>query len=531
MLSKSVLRVGLILLLTGGISNGNAQTALATGSLTIHADQSGPVIGRDIFGQFAEQLGNGIYNGVWVGKDSPIPNVRGIRSDVVEALRALRVPNVRWPGGCFADEYHWRDGIGPADRRPVTYNISWGDNVETNAFGTDEFMDFVDQIGSDAYLTVNVGSGTVQEAANWLEYLTTNQPTTLGKERVANGHPAPYRVRLLGIGNENEACGGEMTAQAYVDRMKTYSLFVRNVDPAQGGPSRFMRGPSPMLRIAVSDEPEYTEAEMKIWPRSNAQWGFDGISVHHYTGTAFRDAATGFGEKEYADLVKTTYDMDDLISKRAAIMDQYDPQKKVALVIDEWGVWLRSMPGTKPFYLQQQNSLRDGILASLNLNIFARHADRVRMTNIAQMVNVLQSMILTDGPRMLLTPTYYIYKMYIPFQDAQAIPIDIKADDYKFGDTSVTKVDAIAARAKDGKVWVALTNIDPNNSADINTSVPGVQAGSAVGEVLTADRVDTVNTFDNSNAVQPKPFTAHATNGNLVLHLPEKSVTVVRLDP
>ena len=189
----------------------------------MHPEKPGPAINRDIFGQFAEQLGNGIYGGVWVGKDSPISNVRGIRTDVVQALRALQVPNVRWPGGCYAEIYHWRDGIGPADKRPTTYNISWGSSTDTNAFGTDEFMDFVNQIGSDAYITVNVGSGTVEEAANWLEYLTTNQPTTLGKERAANGHAAPYRVKFLGIGNENEACGGAMTAQAYVDRMKTYS--------------------------------------------------------------------------------------------------------------------------------------------------------------------------------------------------------------------------------------------------------------------------------------------------------------------
>ena len=281
----------------------------------------------------------------------------------------------------------------------------------------------------------------------------------------------------------------------------------------------------------MSDEPEYTEAEMKAWQHSSPQWAFDGISVHKYTGAAFGDAATGFGEKEYARFVKQTYEMDDLIVKRSAMMDQYDPKKTVALVIDEWGVWVRSMPGTNPLYLQQQNSLRDAILASLNLNIFVRHADRVRMTNIAQMVNVLQSMILTDGPKMLLTPTYHVYKMYVPFQGAQFIPIEVNAGDYKFGDTTVPRIDAIAARAKDGKVWIAVTNIDPNIPVDVTTSVPGVQVGAAVGEVLTAGRVDTVNTFADPNAVLPQPITAQATGGKLVLHLPAKSVTVVRLEP
>lgn len=530
MISKLTSRLALVLALLAVPAVNESQTTVAAGSLTVHTDKPGPVISRDIFGQFAEQLGNGIYGGVWVGKDSAIPNVRGIRTDVVDALRALQVPNVRWPGGCYAEIYHWRNGIGPADKRPTTYNASWGSPTDTNAFGTDEFMDFVNQIGSEAYLTVNVGSGTVEEASNWLEYLTTNQPTTLGKERAANGHAAPYRVKFLGIGNENEACGGEMSAQAYVDRMKTYAFFVRNVDPAQSGANRFMPGRSPMHRIAVSDEPEYTEAEMKAWQTSTPQWAFDGISVHHYTGGAFRDPATGFGEKDYASFVKQTSEMEDLIAKRSAIMDQYDPKKKVALVIDEWGVWLRSMPGTNPFYLQQQNSLRDAIVASLNLNIFARHAGRVRMTNIAQMVNVLQSMILTDGPKMVLTPTYYVYKMYVPFQDAQSIPIEVNAGSYKFGDTDVPRVDAIAARAKDGKVWIALTNIDPNNSADITTDVPGVQVQSANGQMLTAERVDSVNTFDDLNAITLQPITAQSKEGKLVLHLPAKSVTVVQLE-
>ena len=538
MISKSVLRMAFVMLLAGATSLANAQMSAAAVSLTIHADRAGPVISRDIFGQFAEQLGNGIYEGVWVGKDSKIPNVRGIRSDVVQALKALKVPNVRWPGGCFADKYHWRDGIGPADRRPATYNINWGSTLEPNAFGTHEYMDFVEQIGSEAYITVNVGSGTVQEAADWLEYMTTDQPTTLGKERVANGRRPPFRVKYLGIGNESWGCGGAMTPEAYVDRMKIYSMYVRNLDPAQSGASRFIPGPNPMRRIAVGPadrETEYAEAVMKAWQRSSPRsWSVEGLSLHHYTSGssgAMRDAATGFGEKEYATFVKQTYVMDELIAKHSAIMDQYDPQKKVALVVDEWGVWLQSMPGTQPLYLQQQNSLRDAILASVNLNIFARHADRVRMANIAQMVNVLQSMILTDGSKMLLTPTYHVFKMYVPFQDAKFLPIDLAVGDYKFADLTVPQVDAIAAQAKDGRVWVALTNLDPNRAADVTTGLPGSSARSAVGEVLTADRVDAVNSFDKPNAVSPRPLTSQAASGKLVLHLPPESVTVVHLEP
>src|SRR5205823_1454872 len=201
--------------------------------LDIDAAKAGPKIDRNLFGQFAEHLGRGIYEGVWVGRDSRIPNTRGIRNDVVAALKAIRVPNVRWPGGCFADEYHWRKGIGPADRRPRTLNPNWGGVIEPNSFGTHEFMDFLDQIGADAYISVNVGSGTPQEAAEWLEYLTTPQQTTLAKERAANGRPAPYKVAFLGIGNESWDCGGNMTPDYYLSQPKIYSLFVRNFNPAQ----------------------------------------------------------------------------------------------------------------------------------------------------------------------------------------------------------------------------------------------------------------------------------------------------------
>lgn len=536
MFSKIVFLTALILPLVVPGATTKAQSTENAGSLIIHADQPGPVISRDLFGQFAEHLGEGIYGGVWVGKESRIPNVRGIRTDVVQALRAIKVPNVRWPGGCFADGYHWRNGIGPAELRVKTINGNWGNVLEPNNFGTDEFMDFVDQIGSEAYITVNVGTGTPQEAADWLEYMTTDQPTTLGKERMANGHKAPYRVKYLGIGNESWGCGGAMSAEAYVERMKLYSLFVHNLNPIQESPIRWVRGPNAMQRIAVGpedDKTEYTDAVMKAsLGGSPWRWGIEGLSLHKYVmgSTPLNSPATGFGEKEYAIFVKQTLDMDTQIVTNAAIMDKYDPKKKIALVVDEWGVWLRPLPNTNPQFLKQQNSLRDAIMASLNLNIFARHADRVRMANIAQMVNVLQSMILTDDAKIVLTPTYYIYKMYVPFQDAQFIPINIESGDYRFNGLTVNRVDAIAARASDGKIWVALTNLDPNNDSDITTSVPGVSVRTAIGEVLTAPRVDAINTFDNPNAVSPKPFTAQATDGKLVIHLPAKSVTIIRLD-
>ncbi|TVV76667.1 alpha-N-arabinofuranosidase [Sphingomonas solaris] len=528
--------------------------ATAPGGLVVQADKPGAVINRDIFGQFAEHLGLGIYDGVWVGKGSRIPNVRGIRSDVVAALKAIKVPVVRWPGGCFADEYHWRDGIGPAAKRVTTVNTNWAGAIEPNTFGTDEFMDFAAQIGSEAYISVNVGSGTVQEASDWLAYMTAVAPSSAAAERAANGHKAPYKVKYLGLGNEMWGCGGPYTGEEYVTKMKTFAHFVHNQNPDQAPPKidysviakDLMSGkpmdslpsnPNGMKRIAAgpnSSDASYTEVVMKAWKaRSPIYWDIDGISLHQYTwgSLPFNEPGTGFGEKEYANVLMQTQWMDRTVTKHSAIMDKYDPKKHVALVVDEWGVWLKPRAGTESLFLIQDSSLRDGIAAAMNLNIFARHADRVRMTNIAQMVNVLQAMIMTEGPKMVLTPTYHVYKMYVPFQDATLLPVTFNAGEYKVGTITLPKVDAIAARGKDGKVWLSLVNLDPNSPADISTSVAGVSATSAVGEVLTAPRVDSINSFAAPDTVTPRPVTARASGGTLKLTLPPKSVTVVRLEP
>ena len=497
--------------------------------LSVDVSQPGAKIDRNIFGQFAEHLGHGIYEGIWVGPGSSIPNTRGIRNDVVAALKQLKVPNVRWPGGCFADEYHWRNGIGP--QRVVTLNPNWGGVIEPNTFGTHEFMDFIDQIGSQAYISVNVGSGTVREAADWLEYMTAAQPTTLENERAANGHPDPYRVAKLGIGNESWDCGGNMSADYYVDQLKRYSRFVRNYNPAQEHEQQ-------MTKVAVGpggDEPrfiDWTETVMKAYQHHGWSWDIDGLSMHSYTVVKWPPSfkSMGFGEAEYAQILKSTLDMDKLIKTHSAIMDKYDPQKRVALIIDEWGAWYAPLPDSNPGFLAQQNSLRDAILAALNLNIFARHADRVRGANIAQMINVLQAMILTDKEKMVLTPTYYVFRMYVPFQDATFVPVAFDPGSYTQGDTTLPRADAIAAKGKDGKLWVEVTNVDPTKSVEVEFNLPGLSAKSAAGETLTAPKVDSINTFDSPNTVIPMPIAAKAQGGKLTLTLEPKSVTVVSVE-
>ena len=495
-----------------------------TTTVKVDASQSGPKIDRHVFGQFAEDLGRQINGGIWVGRKSKIPNTRGMRKDVVAALKELHVPVVRWPGGCYADQYHWRDGVGPAKTRKARVNAAWGDVVEPNTFGTDEFMDFASQIGADAYISINVGSGTVKEAADWLEYMTADKPTALAKERAANAHRGAYKVPYLGIGNESWDCGGLMSPEEYVTQLKLYGRFVNSFDKT-----------SPMQKIAVGPGgpgTEYTEAVMKTWKeRRGWSWDIHGLSMHNYTigGWPPHYAATGFGEQDYAVLLNETLKMEGLIKTQSAVMDKYDPEKKISLVVDEWGSWLAPTKGSNPSFLEQQNSQRDAIIAAINLNTFARHADRVRMANIAQMVNVLQAMIFTDGAKMLLTPTYHVFKMYVPFQDAVVLPVSFDAGSYSVGGITLPRVDAIAAKAKDGKIVIALTNIDPNQSVNFDVSVPGINATVARGQILTAPKIDSVNTFDAPRTVWPKAVAAEVKDGKLSIALAPASVMVLSL--
>jgi alpha-N-arabinofuranosidase len=498
--------------------------------LSIDATRSGVKIDRNLFGQFAENLGSGLYSGIWVGNQSPIANTRGIRNDVVAALKELKVPNVRWPGGCFADQYHWRKGIGPADKRPATLNTAWGDVVDSNAFGTDEFMDFIRQINSTAYVSLNVGSGTPQEAAEWLEYMTAAQPTTLAKQRGANGHPDPYRVGFLGIGNESWDCGGAMSADYYVSLMKIYARFVQNMNPAQ-------RNRDQMLRIAVGPgtaDTEWTEAVMKAWQHHTWSWNIDALSLHWYTvptGWPPSAKSTGFRLEDYATALKSTLFMDELLRKQEAVMDKYDPQKKVALAVDEWGIWLAPLSGTNPSFLAQQNSLRDAILAALNLNIFARHGERVRIANIAQMINVLQAMLFTNGEKMVRTPTYYVFKLYVPFHDATLVPVTFDPGTYTQGSVTLPRVDAIAAKDASGTLWLEITNLDPENTLEIESDVAGFHGSVSRAETLTAQAVDSVNTFDAPSNVIPRTISPKLANGTLTLTVSPMSITVVSLEP
>jgi alpha-N-arabinofuranosidase len=493
----------------------------AHAALVLHADHPGPVIERNLYGQFAEHLGRGIYEGIWVGPDSKIPNTRGYRNDVLAALKEIRVPVIRWPGGCFADEYHWRDGIGPRDRRPVRINTLWGGVEETNAFGTHEYFDLAELLGAQTYVTVNVGTGSPEEAVHWIEYITTETHSTLGDLRRKNGREKPYQLNYIGVGNESWGCGGEMRPEHYADVFRQYAAFIRPV-PGQGKFTKVAVGPN------VADY-AWTEGVM-----ANAARWIDAISLHYYTVPTgvwqHKGPATGFGEDLWIKTLAQTLRMDELISKHTAIMDKYDPQKRVALFVDEWGTWYDVETGTNPGFLYQENTLRDALVAAINLNIFQHHADRVKMANIAQMVNVLQAMILTDKEKMVLTPTYHVYDMYKVFQGATEIPLEVEAATYSYAGVSVPAVSATAGRDAAGTTHLGLVNLDPDHPTAISVKLEGLKARMVTGQVLTAPQMDARNRFDAPNLVKPAPFNgARLAGDTLSVTLPAKSVTVLDL--
>lgn len=488
-------------------------------SATLEADHPGATYDRHVFTQFAEHLGHGIYGGLWVGTDSTIPNTRGFRNDVVGALRALKVPMVRWPGGCFADEYHWREGIGDPAKRPVKVNTNWGGVTEPNRVGTHEYMDLVEQIGSEAYISGNVGNGTPREMAEWVEYMTA-PAGTLADERAANGHKAPWNVAYFGIGNELWGCGGNMRAEFAADETRRYSTFIKVPEGSH------------LLKVASGANVEdynWTEAMMKV-----AGNQVDGLSLHYYTIPGQwppRASATEFNEDGWAETLFEANRLDDIIARHSAIMDKYDPKKRVFLAVDEWGTWFASEKGTNPGFLYQQNTMRDALVAAISLNMFAHHADRVRLTAVAQMVNVLQAMILTKDDKMVLTPTYHVFSMYRPWQDATVLPITVKAPTYTHGKFSLPSINASAVKGKDGHIHVALANLDPDHAMPISIALEGAKSGHVSGQILTSAQMTAHNDFATPTAVTPVPFRgASVAGGVLKVALPAKSVVVLDLD-
>jgi alpha-N-arabinofuranosidase len=495
--------------------------------IIINADLGKTQISRHIYGHFAEHLGRCIYGGFWVGEDSPIPNTRGIRNDVIAALRAVQIPNLRWPGGCFADEYHWMDGIGPREQRPTMVNTHWGGVTENNHFGTHEFMDLCEQLGCEPYICGNLGSGSIQEMQQWVEYLTFDGKSPMADLRARNGHPEPWRIAFWGVGNENWGCGGTMRPESYADEYRRYQTYVRNF------------GNNKLYKIACgprNDDYYWTDVLMKNGRNMRGDLLMHGLSLHYYTPDGpyrLQHSATQFGEREWIDILKTSTLMDELIKNHATIMDRHDPEKRVELIVDEWGTWFRVEPGTHPRFLYQQNSMRDALVAALTLNIFNQHCDRVTMANIAQTINVLQALILTEagGDRLVLTPTYHIFEMYKVHQDAIMLPLDLSCEEYAYDDYRMPGLSASASKDASGRVHLSICNVNPHHSADVTCELRGMTLSAASARVLTAERMQDHNTFDTPEQVRPTEFAGATVHDNRVtITLPAKSVVVLELN-
>ncbi len=506
--------------------------AMTSNTLIINADQATQKISRHIYGHFAEHLGRCIYDGLWVGPESKIPNTRGWRNDLIDALRAMKIPNLRWPGGCFADTYHWRDGVGPTRDRPGIVNVFWGGVTENNHVGTHELLDLCELLNTEPYIAGNVGSGTVREMADWIEYITMPGESPMATLRRANGRDKPWNLRFWGVGNENWGCGGNMRPQFYADLFRQYASYCRHFTP--GGK---------LYKVACGLSDEWNDILMREAGRF-----MDGLSVHYYTVPGNWDkkgSATEFGADDWQTTIQKAANIETFINTTKAIMDRHDPQKRVGIVMDEWGTWYDVEPGTNPGFLYQQNTIRDAVVAGLSLNVFNNHCDRVQVANIAQTVNVLQAVALTEGAKMILTPTYHVFEMYSVHQDAMLIPTHLRSLEYvprrqltgtpgAVGYTNamdaVCQISASASRDAAGRTHLTICNVHHESEAQVELIVRGKDVSSASGRILSAGRINTMNTFDAGNEIAPETFeSVRATGNKLTLKLPARSVVALEL--
>jgi len=501
------------------LSNKDPQQESSLNNLIIDVDLGKDKINKNIYGHFSEHLGGCIYGGYWVGEDSPIPNTRGIRNDVVEALKKIDIPVLRWPGGCFADEYHWKDGIGPKEKRPPMINTHWGKVTETNHFGTHEFLDLCEMIGCEPYICGNVGSGTIQEMQDWVEYITFDGKSPMADLRRKNGREKPWKLKYFGVGNENWGCGGNMRPEFYADLYRRYQTYVRNFSG-----NRIYR----IACGAYSDNYYWTEVLMR-----EAGGLMNGLSYHYYTvpgGWGNKNSATKFGEPEWFDNLKRALLIDVYLTRQSTIMDRFDPAKRVGMIVDEWGNWYQIEPGTNPSFLYQQNSLRDALTAGLTMNIFNSHCDRVKMANIAQTINVLQAVILTKDEQMVLTPTYHVFDMYKVHQDATLLPSQLSCAEYEFEKDSIPAISVSASQDKDGKIHISLCNLDPNKSQELTCELRRFLPQAVTGRILTSDDMTAHNTFENSDRIQPVEFkNAKIEDGSIATVLPPQSVVMLEI--
>lgn len=480
--------------------------------LIIHAQEKKSIIHKEIYGHFSEHLGRCIYGGLFVGEDSPIPNVHGMRTDVVKALRQIHIPVLRWPGGCFADEYHWKDGVGPKESRKRMVNTNWGGEVEDNSFGTHEFMELCRQLNCQPYITGNVGSGTVQEMSEWVEYMTFDGISPMAQWRRQNGRDEPWKLKYFGVGNENWCCGGNMRPEYYADLYRRYQTFVRNY----GGNKIFKIACGPNI-----DDYNWTETVMKL-----AGDFMDAFSLHYYVfpdGWTHRGSALDFDDDFYYLTLQKALWMDELITRHTNIMERYDPAHRVGLVVDEWGAWYDVEPGTNPGFLYQQNTMRDALVAAITLNIFNQHCDRVIMANLAQTVNVLQAVLLTEGDKLVRTPTYHVFELFKAHQDATLLHSHLECDTIG-GKRPVPALHESASIDREGVIHITLANLSVTDRQTVTCEIGGVNHPNVTGRILTNAK-DAYNDFDHPDAVVIQEFQDYLVESSgLTLRIPPCSV-------
>ncbi len=486
--------------------------------IKLESKENAPMISKHIYGHFAEHLGRSIYEGFYVGENSTIPNSEGVRTDIINALRELQIPNLRWPGGCFADTYHWMDGIGAKEDRPTIVNTWWGGVTEDNSFGTHNFLNLCEELGAEPYLSGNVGSGGVQELADWVQYTNYKGKSPMSDLRRENGREEPWTVKYWGIGNEAWGCGGNMRPEYYVDIYRKYATFMSGAD-VEGGLYKIASG-------ASNDDYNWTEVLMKNIPKSMLQ----GVALHHYSVIDWdaKGSDVDFDEETYFNSMKESWLMEELITKHTAIMDKYDAKKEVDLIVDEWGGWYDVAEGTNPGFLYQQNTMRDAMIAGMNLNIFNNHADRVKMANLAQTVNVLQAVILTEDEKMILTPTYHVMNMYKVHQDATLISLSFDSPMYRFKEGSLPALTVSASKDSNEKLHISFTNIDSKNGNTVSIDLNGFNVKNLTGSILSSYSLQDHNTFENPNKIIPRNFEDFTfKKGLLELTIPPFSVLVL----
>ena len=487
-------------------------------TVSVKNDQDAPVINRNIYGHFAEHLGRCIYGGLYVGEDSEIPNIDGVRTDLIEALKDLQIPILRWPGGCFADTYHWKDGIGPLEDRPTIVNQWWGGTTEDNSFGTHNFLNLCEELGAEPYLAANIGSGTVKEFADWIQYVNHDGTSPMADLRKENGREKPWGVKYWGVGNEMWGCGGNMTPEYYANLYRQYATFMTSWDNETG-----------LYRIASGanvDDYHWTEVLMRDVPNSL----IEGVALHSYSFVEWGDKgdAVDYNEAQYFSTMQTALKMEELVTKHSEIMDKYDPKGEIDLIVDEWGGWYEVQEGTNPGFLYQQNTMRDAMIAGVSLNIFNNHSKRVKMANLAQTVNVLQAVALTDGAKMLLTPTYHVMEMYKVHQDAQLLPVEFDSPEYSFEGESLPAVSVSASKDSTGVVHISAVNIDSEKENEVEFDLSGFDIDDFNAEILVSEELQDHNTFDEPKKITPSEFKDFKfKKGTLKMTLPPFSVVVL----